>query len=94
MAVQYAMENKNRVKKIILLAPALNLPEFESNCNKQLNIPVIIYHGTNDDVVDPFIVKNIALKCFSALEHHLVADDHPLHKTFSVLDWKKLLAAD
>ena len=31
MAVQYAMENENRVKKLILLAPALNLPEFKSN---------------------------------------------------------------
>jgi pimeloyl-ACP methyl ester carboxylesterase len=94
MAVQYAMENESRVKKLILLAPALNLREFESNCDKQLNIPVIIYHGTNDDVVNPYIVKNIALKCFSALEHHFVEDDHPLHKTFPALDWKKLLATD
>ena len=94
MAVQYAMENENRIKKLILLAPALNLPEFKSNCNKQLNIPVIIYHGTNDDVVDPQIVKNIALKCFSNLEHHFVEDDHPLYKTFPALDWKKLLMAD
>jgi len=94
MAVQYAMENESRMKKLILLAPALNLPEFKSNNNKQLNIPVIIYHGTNDDVVDPQIVKNIALKCFSNLEHHFVEDDHPLHKTFPALDWKKLLMAD
>ena len=94
MAVQYAMENENRVKKLILLAPALNLPEFKSNLNKQLMIPVIIYHGTNDDVVDPQIVKDIALKCFSNLEHHFVEDDHPLHKTFPVLDWKKLLDGD
>ena len=42
-------------------------------------------------MVNPYIVKNIALKCFSNLEHHLVEDDHPLHKTFPVLDWKKLL---
>ena len=38
----------------------------------KLNLPVIIYHGTNDDVVNPNIVKNIALKYFSNLEHHLV----------------------
>ncbi|MGP8155222.1 MAG: alpha/beta fold hydrolase [Smithella sp.] len=94
MAVQYAMENESRMKKLILLAPALNLPEFDSDSCKTLGIPVIIYHGTDDDVVNPYIVKNIALKCFSALEHHLVEDNHPLHKTFPVLDWKKLLAAD
>lgn len=93
MAVQYAMENENRVKKLILLAPALNLPEFSSKSYKQLQLPVIIHHGTDDDVVDPYIVKEIALKYFSNLEHHLVDDDHSLHKTFPVLDWKKLLTA-
>jgi predicted esterase len=94
MAVQYAMENENRIKKLILLAPALNLPEFKSHYNEQLNIPVIIYHGTNDDVVDPQFVKNIAVTCFSNLEHHFIEDDHPLHKTFSMLDWKNLLTAE
>jgi hypothetical protein len=54
-------------------------------------LPVIIYHGTDDDIVDPYTVKTIALKYFSNLEHHLVDDDHPLHKIFPVLDWKKLL---
>jgi predicted esterase len=93
MAVRYAMENENMVKKLILLAPALNLPEFKSCACKQLIIPVIIYHGTGDDVVDPCIVKQIATKYFSNLEHHMVDDDHPLHKSFPVLDWKKLLMA-
>jgi len=91
MAAQYAMENESRVKKLILLAPALNLPEFNPNSYKQLMLPVIIYHGTDDDIVNPYIVKTIALKYFSNLEHHLMDDDHPLHKTFPVLDWKNLL---
>ncbi|HAR49300.1 MAG TPA: alpha/beta hydrolase, partial [Smithella sp.] len=47
--------------------------------------------GTGDDVVNPQIVKQIATEYFSNLEHHLVDDDHPLHKTFPLLDWKKLL---
>ncbi len=55
-------------------------------------MPVVIYHGIDDDVVDPQLVRNIAVKCFGKLEHHFVDDDHPLHKTFPVLDWKKLLA--
>jgi alpha-beta hydrolase superfamily lysophospholipase len=91
MAVQYAMGNESRMKKLILLAPALNLPEFRNDSNKILKIPVIIYHGKNDDVVDSQIVKKIALKCFSNLEHHLVNDDHSLHKKFPALDWKNLL---
>jgi alpha-beta hydrolase superfamily lysophospholipase len=94
MATQYAIDNENKVKKMILLAPALNLPEFKPPVNTKLHLPVIIYHGTDDDIVDPYTVKTIALKYFSNLEHHLVNDDHPLHKIFPVLDWKNLLLID
>jgi predicted esterase len=94
MATQYAIDNENKVKKLILLAPALNLPEFKPPVHTKLSLPVIIYHGTDDDIVDPYTVKTIALKSFSNLEYHLVDDDHPLHKTFPVLDWKNLLLID
>lgn len=94
MAVSYAIANETRIKKLVLLAPALNLPEFKPCLDRKLNVPVVVYHGTKDDVVDPQLVKDIAVKCFVNLEHHFVEDDHPLHKTFSSLDWKKLLAAD
>ena len=93
MATQYAIDNEDRVKKMILLAPALNLPEFKHPVHTKLPLPVIIYHGSKDNIVNPQIVKKIALKCFSNLEHHLVDDDHSLHKTFPILDWKKLLKA-
>ena len=94
MAAQYAIENENSVRKMILLAPALNLTEFKPPQNTKLHMPVIIYHGTNDDVVDPDAVKTIALKYFSNLEHNFVDDDHSLHKTFPLIDWKKLLLKD
>jgi len=94
MAAQYAIDNENKVKKMILLAPALNLPEFKPPVHTKLPLPVIIYHGTDDDIIDSYTVKKIALKYFSNLEHHLVDDDHPLRKTFPVLDWKKLLLID
>ena len=94
MAAQYAIDNEERVKKMILLAPALNLPEFKPPEHTKLHLPVIIYHGNNDDVVNPNIVKNIALKYFSNLEHHLVNDDHSLHITFPALDWTNLLLID
>jgi predicted esterase len=94
MATQYAIENENNVKKMILLAPALNLPEFKPLVHHKLPLPVIIYHGTDDDIVDPYAVKTMAIKYFSNLEHHLVDDDHPLHKTFPTLDWKNLLLID
>ena len=94
MAAQYTIDNEERVKKMILLAPALNLPEFKPPEHTKLHLPVIIYHGNNDDVVNPNIVKNIALKYFSNLEHHLVNDDHSLHITFPALDWTNLLLID
>jgi predicted esterase len=94
MAVQYAMENRNKVKKLILLAPALNLSEFQPDQNRPLDIPAIIYHGVHDNIVDPIVVKRIASGCFKYLEHHFVEDDHPLQKTFSSLNWKSLLMED
>jgi pimeloyl-ACP methyl ester carboxylesterase len=94
MATQYAIENENKVKKMILLAPALNLPEFKPPVHHKLPLPVIIYHGTDDDIVDPYAVKTMALKYFSNLEHHLVNDDHSLHITFPALDWTNLLLID
>lgn len=92
MAAQFTLQNESRVKKMILLAPALMLPEFTPGTGQQLHLPVTIYHGTEDDVVDPYEVKGIAEKVFSRLEHHLVEDDHSLTKTFPTLDWKKILA--
>lgn len=94
MAVCFAMENADRVKKLILLAPALNLSEFNTVSHKKLTLPVVVYHGAGDDIVDPQKVKQIAEKYFSNLEHYFVNDDHPLHKTFPVLDWKRLLMTD
>ena len=94
MATQYAIENEDRVKKIILLAPALNLPELRPPAQTKLQMPVIIYHGTGDDIVDPYKVKAIAQKYFSNLEHHFVDDDHPLHQTFPLINWKDLLLGD
>ena len=91
MAVQFAMGNEGRVKKMILLAPALNLPEFKPPGHTAIQIPVIIYHGTGDDVVNPHIVQKIAIKYFSNLEHNFVDDDHSLHKTFPLIDWKDIL---
>jgi pimeloyl-ACP methyl ester carboxylesterase len=94
MAAQFAVQNEERVRRLILLAPALNLPEFSPVIHHQLLIPAIIYHGTGDNIVDPYVVKSIAGKVFLHLEHHLVDDDHSLHSTFAALDWRKLLQPD
>lgn len=94
MAAQFALHNEARVRKLILLAPALIFPYFIPRAEQQLQLPVIIYHGKNDDIVDPYAVKSIAEKAFRRLEHHLVDDDHFLRNTFPFIDWKKTLEAE
>lgn len=91
MAARFALDNASRVRKLILLAPALNIEGFEDAVKRKLQIPVILYHGTKDDVVDPHLVKKIAEKTFTNLEHHFVDDDHPLTGIFPHLPWPKLL---
>lgn len=91
MAARFALDDESRVRKLILLAPALNIEGFENAVKQKLQLPVILYHGTKDDVVDPQAVKHIAQKSFARLEHHFVEDDHPLSKFFAKLPWPMLL---
>ncbi|MGC9975768.1 MAG: hypothetical protein ABSC57_03475, partial [Syntrophales bacterium] len=65
--------------------------EFKLYLGRQLLLPVVIYHGKNDDVVSPSSVRDIARMLFPNLEYHLVEDDHSLHETFSLMNWDDLL---
>jgi predicted esterase len=94
MAVQYALDNEKNIKKLILLAPALHLNELSLPSHKVFHIPIIIYHGLHDNVVEPYLVEKIARKYFVNLQHHFVEDDHSLHDTFPSLGWRTLLETD
>ena len=91
MAAMYACDNEDKVKKLILLAPALDLEEFKPYLEKRINIPVIIYHGRNDDVVPVAPVQKIAGEVFTNITYNIVDDDHPLRETFTSFDWDELL---
>ena len=91
MAAVYALNNERKVKKLILLAPALNLEELKPYLERKLSIPTMIFHGIYDDVVPPESVHAIAQQIFSNLQHHLVEDDHSLHDTFETMNWDELL---
>jgi hypothetical protein len=75
------------------LAPALDLSDFSPAADHLLDIPVSIFHGNADDIVPPFIVKEIASRIYPQLDHHLVNDNHPLSRTFETYDWDRLLDA-
>jgi len=92
MAAIFAMENEERVERMILLAPAINLVEFADYRSKTLSVPVWIYHGSSDEVIPLNDVEKVAKSVFRHLSFHVVEDDHYLSKTFKTLDWDRLLS--
>ncbi len=91
MATLFAFDHPEMVSKLVLLAPALDLPEFGRCVGKQVQMPVELYHGERDEVVKPGPVQDIAKLVFPKLKYHLVDDDHPLTDTFKTYDWGLLL---
>jgi len=91
MAAIYTCNNKNKVKKLILLAPALNQEEFKSYLDKKVDVPVTVYHGRNDNVVPVESIRTIACSVFTRITYNIVDDDHPLRATFKSFDWDEML---
>ena len=91
MAAIFACGNETRVRRLILLAPALGHADFTACSRQPLQIPVTLYHGRFDVVVPPEPTRQIAAHLFGNLDHHLVEDDHNLHRIFPTLDWDTLL---
>ena len=92
MAAVYACLHEERVKKLILLAPALHLEPYNPYLNKKLNLPITIFHGLQDEVVPLTTVRAIAEQLFVNHKFNAVEDDHSLHTTFAALDWDTLLS--
>jgi pimeloyl-ACP methyl ester carboxylesterase len=91
MASIFAMENERSVRRLILLAPAINLMEFSPYRQRKIVRPVHIYHGRQDEVISIEDVQFVASQVFPDLTFHAVDDDHSLHKIFKTIDWDSLL---
>lgn len=91
MATLFSLKHPERIRKLVLLAPALYFREYQLPDSESVDVPVIIYHGDRDDVVPLRPVRQIAYKVFSNLTFHVVDDDHLLHKTLRRIDWDNLL---
>lgn len=91
MATRFAIANPTRVKRIVLLAPALNYENYAPP-KEQLKIPALLVIGEEDTVCPPELVLPPAEHTFAELEVILADDDHLLHNTFRDLDWKSLIA--
>jgi len=92
MGTLYMMENPDKVEKAVLMAPALVSPlipeDFKLN---KIEIPVVIFHGKNDEVVPLDPVRKFAENYFKKFEYYLVDDDHRLHATTKSIEWEKIL---
>lgn len=91
MAALFATQHPDQVRKLILLAPALMLPEFCENLPDPVCIPTILIHGNQDDVVPLEHVRLLAEKSFVNLKHITVDDGHRLKDTINDLDWFSLV---
>ena len=91
MAALFATSQPERVAKLVLLAPALIWPDFAQSPPDPVDVPTVIYHGTQDDLIPLTQVKPLSEKIFVNLIFHVVDDDHGLYKTAHEIDWKGVL---
>jgi pimeloyl-ACP methyl ester carboxylesterase len=92
MGAVYTCKNPTRVRKLILLAPALLRDPFGVHLDLQpVTVPTTVIHGTGDDVVSIGSARDVAQALFTNLTYIVVDDDHRLHKTLHELDWESIL---
>jgi pimeloyl-ACP methyl ester carboxylesterase len=91
MGALFTCQHPAQVRKLVLLAPALTLPEFSKHLLPPVSVPTAIIHGRRDDVVPPEPVRAIAEKVFTNLTYQIVNDDHHLHETAKEMDWRTIL---
>lgn len=91
MAALFTTQHPSQVRKQVLLAPALMLPEFAEHVPEPVDVPTVVVHGREDTVVPVDVVRPLAENVFRNLEYKLVDDDHRLHHAADSLDWKSLI---
>jgi len=87
MAALFTCQHPAQVRKLILLAPALILPEFSAAPPKPVDVPTVVYHGTHDSVVPLEPTRILAEQVFKNLVFHVVNDEHRLFKTMQEIEW-------
>jgi dienelactone hydrolase len=91
MAALFATQHPGQVRKLVLMAPALNLPEFSRHLPKPVDVSTLLIIGKKDDVIPVESVRRLTKQVFPKLTYLSVDDDHRLHYTADRLDWKDLL---
>lgn len=90
MGTLLAVEQPDRVQRLVLLAPALNFHEFQVP-DRKIETETVLVIGKDDVVTPPNIVVPAAEATFANLQASIVDDDHLLHRTYMSLKWESLL---
>jgi predicted esterase YcpF (UPF0227 family) len=91
MATIYAMGHEDHIGRLVLLAPALNFPDFSDYPIKRIGVETWMFIGSDDTVTPAKDVVPQARQIFSNLNYEEVVDDHMLARTFRQFDWQRLL---
>lgn len=94
MAAAFALEQYHRILRLILLAPALNFPEFADYPASACPVPTLLFLGRRDTVCPSARVLPAACQHFLNLTIHQTDDDHLLRRTFPTINWHAMLAAE
>jgi pimeloyl-ACP methyl ester carboxylesterase len=94
MAAMFACQRPQQVDKLVLLAPALIWPDFATNLPAPVDVPTIVFHGTQDEIIPLAAVRPLAERVFRSLDFRVVDDDHGLYKTIHEIEWAALIGAD
>ena len=92
MAAAFAIRHPDRLRRLVLLAPAFDATHPSPLPSKPLDMPVFLCIGQRDSVTPPAVVLPVARRLFSCLEIREVDDDHLLHAHFRELEWASLLS--
>jgi pimeloyl-ACP methyl ester carboxylesterase len=91
MGTLFTCPNPIQVEKLVLLAPALIWPEFANSPPDPISVPVVIYHGSEDEIIPIESMRALAEQVFLNLDLRIVNDDHGLYKTVHNINWMELL---
>lgn len=90
MSALYTLEKPEKISLLILLAPLLVYRRIDS-IKRKVEVPVIIFHGKNDDIVPLNATRARAEELFTNLDYNAVDDDHVLRSTTKKLNWQELV---
>lgn len=87
MAALFACQHPDQVDGLILLAPALPYLDQADQPLPPLQVPVVVVHGRQDEVIPLDPTRAVAERLFTDLTFLVVDATHDLNPVMAALDW-------